>query len=58
MSDEEKAVSLEAEEENPNSVVVMSAEELAFLDSFDEDYEDNNEDEDEDTTACNGGMPI
>ena len=58
LSDEEKAVSLEAEEENPNSVVVMSAEELAFLDSFDEDYEDNNEDEDEDTTACNGGMPI
>ena len=59
LSDEEKAVSLEAEEENPNSVVVMSAEELAFLDSFDEDYEeDNNEDEDEDTPACEGGFAV
>jgi hypothetical protein len=59
LSSEEKAVSLEANEENPNSVV-MSAEELEFLDSFDdENYEDENEDEeDEDSSACNGGFSV
>ena len=58
LSSKEKAVSLEAKEENANSIVV-SAEELALYNSFDEeDYKDEDENKDEDTTACEGGFSI
>lgn len=63
LSDEEKAVSLETEEENPNSIIDENEDYVDEDDLTDEELkdllkDDIEDDEDEDTEACNGGFAV